>query len=513
MDRKLAITAAVLLLSFIVYILYLGVTVSKPIIFGDEGFHAEVSKWIGENGIYPKWYPLFYDTESSKGGFLRPPLLYMVFSGFALPGWNELVVKLVIPLFSVLTALILFLWVRELISPEAGLFAALLFLMIPSQVTYAVLFYSDGLFLLTAMMSIFFFHKYIKTERPLFFSLTAVFTALSLLTKTSGPVMLVFFLLYPLLTTDRKKYFMIGLKLILVIFILMTPWFIRNFALYGSPTCDNFPIVPRFFSSAGCNLGQPEQPQQSFIGRIAQVGSEAEFIKFGLLNFFSFAYGNPLILILIVSGLALGLMNRNNYTSIPFAFLLASALLFKFATGRVEDAARYVLPFIIPVSVASSFYVSRLLSFEKKHFMYAGIITIVAFAFIIAQPGLAKISVMYNVKTFSPAFIEANQWLSLNTPKDSVILSLWTAATVYHSDRRAMWSVSELPDILLSGTDEKTLPPLRKHGVDYILVAKFSISDQAFEQNYPTKFINYIQSSSHFKKVFENADTAIFQVV
>ena len=193
--------------------------------------------------------------------------------------------------------------------------------------------------------------------------------------------------------------------------------------------------------------------------------------------------------------------------------MFSSLVLFKFATGRVEDAARYVLPVVIPVSVVAAIYASKLISFEKKHFKYAGIIIVLIFAALVAQPGLAKVSVMSSVKQFSPAFVEANQWLKLNTAKDSVVLSLWTAATVYHSERRAMWSVAELGDILLTNKDEKVLPPLRKHGVNYILVAKFSISDQAYQQTYPIQFVNYLQSSNHFKNVFENTDTVIFQVV
>lgn len=513
MDRNKLLSGLAVAMVLFVYILYLSVSLTRPIIFGDEGFHAAVSKLMREDATYNKWYPLFYDTEDAKGGFVRPPLLYMVFSGFALAGWNEFIIKMVIPLFSVLTALLLFLWVRDFVSAEAGLFASFLFLMIPSQVTYAVLFYSDAFFLLMVMSSLLFFHKFIKTEKPIFFTLTAVFTALSLLTKTSGPVMLIALLLYPLMVTERKKYFVSGLKILLVVFVLMTPWFIRNFALYGSPTCDNFPIIPNFISSAGCNFGAPEQSGQSFEGRVAEVGSEAELIKFGLLNFFAFSYGNPLLILLLVGGIALCIINRNNYLSVPLVFLLSSLLLFKFATGRVEDAARYVLPIAIPVSVVAAIYAFRLTSFEKKHFRYAGIIIVLVFAVLVAQPGLAKISVMSSVKQFSPAFVEANQWLKQNTPEDSVVLSLWTAATVYHSERRAMWSVAELGDILLTNTDDKVLPPLKKHGVDYILVAKFSISEQAYQQTYPIQFVNYLQSSNHFKNVFENTDTAIFQVV
>ena len=513
MDRTKLLSGLAVAMVLLVYILYLSISLTRPIIFGDEGFHAAVSKLMRDDATYHKWYPLFYDTADAKGGFVRPPLLYMIFSGFALAGWNEFIIKMVIPLFSVLTALLLFLWIRDLVSAEAGLFAAFLFLMIPSQVTYAVLFYSDGLFLLMVMASLLFFHKFIKTEKPIFLTLTAVFTSLSLLTKTSGPIMLLFLLLYPFMTTERKKFLMAGLKVLIVVFILMTPWFVRNFALYGSPTCDNFPIVPGFFSSAGCNFGAPEQSSQEFSGRAAEVGSEAELIKFGLLNFFAFSYGNPLLILLLVGGIALCVINRNNYFSVPLVFLLSSLVLFKFATGRVEDAARYVLPVVIPVSVVAAIYASKLISFEKKHFKYAGIIIILIFAALVAQPGLAKVSVMSSVKQFSPAFVEANQWLKLNTAKDSVVLSLWTAATVYHSERRAMWSVAELGDILLTNTDEKVLPPLKKHGVNYILVAKFSISDQAYQQTYPIQFVNYLQSSNHFKNVFENTDTVVFQVV
>ncbi len=513
MEKKTVYLLAAVALLLFIYILYLSVTIPRPIIFGDEGFHAATSKWMREEAAYPKWYPLFYNTENSKGGFMRPPLLYFIFSGAALLGWNEFIVKLLIPLFSILAAGIIYLWMRDFLSHIAALFAALMFLVIPSQVTYSVLLYSDGLFLLMTVLTLFFFYKFIKTEKLLFLTLTSIFAAFAILTKASGPVLLLFMFTYGFFVDNKKMYLKKLAFAFILILLMLTPWFIRNLMLYGSPFCDNFPFISKLFPTTGCNISPPGSAELSIAERTAQVGTEVDLLRLGILNFFAFAYGNPLTILLIAGGLALIFINRDKFNSLLLAFFIASLALFYFAGGRAEDAARYVLPIVIPISMISALYIDKITQFKSRYMKYLGFIIVIIFAFLVVQPGLAKISTMGAVKQFSPAFIEANQWIATNTPKDAVIFSLWTAATVYHSERSAVWSVAKLADILIANSDEKVLPVLREYGIDYILVAKFSISQQAYQQAYPLQFVNYLESSSHYKNVYENSDTIIYQVV
>src|SRR3989338_7597431 len=122
---------AAIIIVFIFWWIYSVASVGGNILFGDEGYHAEMSKWIPENKVLPKWTPLFYETEYSKMGYLRPPLHHTLFAGLNIFGWNESLLKILLPIFSLITAFTIYLLVRNLVSGFAGILSVLVFLLLP----------------------------------------------------------------------------------------------------------------------------------------------------------------------------------------------------------------------------------------------------------------------------------------------------------------------------------------------------------------------------------------------
>ncbi len=514
---------AAVIIVFIFWWIYSIASVGGNVLFGDEGYHAEMSKWISENKVLPKWTPLFYETEYSKMGYLRPPLHHTLFAGLNIFGWNESLLKVLLPIFSLITAFTIYILVRNMVSGLAGILSMLIFLLLPTVITHGVLAYSDSLFVMILTVALYTFYKHVKTGRTAYLLFSGIFSGLATITKISGIIMPLFFIVYFALDGLKKE----GLRKAAVLFICMvlvaSPWLIRNSLLYGSPVCDNYPFLGRFFNNSGCTVGTTQSSGgQEFVGRTANVGSEQNLLNVGVPGFIEFAYGNFFIVFLTISGfLAAILYRKEKGLWIIALFFLVTLTLYQYSTGRSEDVARYVLPVAIPLSILPAFLAYGLGGKENVAYKAGVLFIILIFVIFLIPQALyppapsgaaGKIFVMQGVKSFSPDFIKANDWIKLNTPEDSTILSLWTAHTVYLSGRKATWSMPELNDILLSGKDETVMPILKKHGIDYILVAKFSIQIQDYSQVYPLKFVVYLEGSKNFTKIFENDGTIIYKI-
>src|SRR3989304_8658096 len=119
---------------------------------------------------------------------------------------------------------------------------------------------------------------------------------------------------------------------------------------------------------------------------------------------------------------------------------------------------------------------------------------------------------MKAVKQFSPGFYEGSRWIKDNTPPDAIVLSLWTHQTVYTTERNAFWMTDDLVGIL-TFNNQTTVDLLKKNGFDYVFVQKWSITEGAYYQGYPSSFITFLNGDSkNFNKTFENAEEITYKV-
>ena len=146
-------------------ILFYNVVLRTPIVFGDEGYYSYIARWIAENGILPK-YEVVWQTNVYHPKLYYPPLFYTTESFFWLID-GELFVKLLIPIFSLLAALMLYIFMKKINRQLVGLVAAFTFLMTPALVTYSVLAYTDTLLALLLISSVFFFYQALKTKNKM----------------------------------------------------------------------------------------------------------------------------------------------------------------------------------------------------------------------------------------------------------------------------------------------------------------------------------------------------------
>jgi 4-amino-4-deoxy-L-arabinose transferase-like glycosyltransferase len=509
---------AVLLLVAIAGVFYFYVTLTSPIVFGDENNYAVNGKWIGQNLILPVYQP-YFQTEVMHNLFSVKPLYYMFVAFSRIFG--EVGNKMMIPVFSILTSLLIYAFLKKNGLPKAGMVAAFAFLMIPGLVTYGVLNYVEAsLALFFSAAAIFgfyaFSHNSVKHA-----ALAGIFSGLALLTDTTGifiiPVFILYFILLNLGRTVRHRKMdnaaVIGsIKTLLIILaisaVLLAPLLAKNLVLYKG-FCYNFlpgDCTPKYDATLA-----PYAGEGSSLGASAQSGTGASVVKMGFPAYFNFAFGWAVAILLFfgLASLALRKDKLGLFVGVWFFIFLVVMLQQSFFGGRAEDTPRYTLFGFASIAMLAGIFASDGFDFLKKIRGKAGpVLGIIFIIFILSSLwvyGSDKISTMRQVKAFSPGFFDACKWVDKNTPKDSYVFATYAQHVAYHCNRNSTVNLPDQGFIQLTNNDT-AYEHLRLHGFNYVLVPSFTVSIVPYGESISLKMLNYMETSGKFQKVYDNSD-------
>jgi hypothetical protein len=356
-------------------------------------------------------------------------------------------------------------------------------------------------------MSLFFllFLLAIKENNKKYLILSGVFGAFALLTKIPSLAVyaFVFLAFFYQLFKEKKFYSLFKMYLPLVVTMILIPasWLIRNYHYYNNPTCYSTPFI-NLFDTKGCAINEFQEKYQ-FAGRTEQTGTEQSVYRIGIMNYLNFAYGILWFVVLaFFCGLFILLIKRDLANDFIIILLILYSLLFYLTTGRAEDTARYTLGWVPVIALVSAMWLGEVYEFIKKYQKY---LALIVFIFVLATGFMnmsEKLSIMKQVKRFSPLFFEACDWIKQNTPKDSLIMTVWAHRAVYNCQRN---SAGNMADIALSKDLNYTLSVAKQHGITHLFIQKFSLSTQPLEERYTVDFVQFLENNpEHFKKIFEN---------
>ena len=502
--RNIVLIALLVILTAF-FVLELQITVPSPVTFGDEAFHTGMARYIAQEKDYPKWVTIS-GTEFGRQNFAKPALVHLLEAGFFLVfGFNEIIVKFLFPFISFLTTIVIYIFVKRLFSAKVGLLAAIIFITIPSVVTYAVTFYAEGLVTFYFALAALLFIYSMKTGSKKYLILIGIFAAFAFLTEVSSVNLIIFILLAALYGLMQKHNFTISkyVTIFAVFFVITAGFFIRNLSLYGAPEC-YLPFTDKLYSKSGCNYGITIKEQvyqyQSITGG---GGSDDSVYKIGILNYLDFAYGNLwLVSFGLFGGVLISLFRRDLPTTLLLLIILTILPYFPFTAARAEDAARNLLAWTPFIAIFAGIYFGRLYEFLESYQKYIPVVIVVLVLVIGFLNFSTKAATMKQVKRFSPAFFEACDWVKKNLPKDSVLATVWVYRAAYSCERT---TVGNLPDIFIS----KNLTLIEKNakdvGITHLFIQKFSLSDQLISEKYLIdSVLMFDNDTEHFKKVYEN---------
>jgi 4-amino-4-deoxy-L-arabinose transferase-like glycosyltransferase len=518
-DIKRPTVIFLLILLVAILIQELLITFPSPIVFGDEGFHTQMSKYMSEEKEYPVWVPFEGNTKLMKVGFKRPPLWELTEGGFYLVfGFNEFIIKFLTPFIAVvLTGLGTFILVKRVYNEKIGFLTSLILVTIPSFVTYSVLFYTDAMLVFYLSLFMLTFFLSIKTDNKKYLILSGIFAALAFLTKTPA------FMIFPLIGLGflyqiyKQKNIMNVLKnylgLLLVLFLILGPFVLRNYVYYHTPTCD-LPI----FDSKDCSVTFEYKNKKDLSGELEQTGTSVSILRMGLINYLTFAYGNGILLGVIPLGwfvifgvlgglIIIGLRKKDEHILIIFAILSFLPIIYLGSAGRAEDTARYTLGLVPILALISGIYFDEIYDAVKKYKNKLAVVIIVIVIVLTFINLREKLIVMRQVKQFSPSFFEACDFVKKNTTEDAMLLTIWIHHSAYNCQRdiAGFSNLPDIGDIVFSEDLNLTLSRLKAHGITHIFIQKFSISMDNVAEKYPLSFINFLEKNpDNFVKIYEN---------
>ena len=478
------------------------VATSTPIIFGDEGYFASRGEWVLKNLEIPKYTNDIYSENKLFHTFdLDIPFMIFLVSSFSIGG--ELLVKILDPILTIITSLIVFLFARKFYSGKTGILSLFFFLILPCVITYTIFLYGDMILVLFMLSSLYFLLRSVKEDSKKYLVIAGIFGGFSILTKETGLLIILPYIITFLF--HKKDWLKRFVMLFLILLAFATPLHgFHNFILLGNPgifMIENYFPIEWHSSEIKILEGENLQLQQS--------GTYAGIFQYGVLNYIEFSYGLG-VFVFIVIGISLLFYrkNKNDVLVLIWVIILFTIIFYRNGTeGKVESLSRWLLPLMPFFAIYGALATEKIYDFLKGYGENIGKIIGILFIFMIVIFGLfsanTKAASLEPIKKWSPAFINGCDWIRRNTPEDSKIVSIWVHHGMYQCKRDFHWVFLPNKDVIVTYSNDTSYDLLKENDMKYIYLQKFSIAFEKTAEVYPVEFVRYIENSDKFEKVYE----------
>lgn len=468
--------------------------------------HLAIPKLYLKHGV-------MYEIPSMEFSYypMNLDLLYMIPLYFG----NDNVPKFIHFVFALLTALLIFHYLKRRLDLSYALLGALFFLSIPIIVKLAITVYVDLGVIFFTTGSLLFLLRWVETHfKWRFLILSAAFCGLALGTKYNALV--AFFLLtllIPYLYSKNiekgksrfSRAFSRGLVFFFIAALLFTPWLARNYAWTNNPI---YPLYDGWFNpppeTAGSQSSQKDKKEVDsgvFTSRsFTYKESNLAIILLPLRIFFQgkdndpqYFDGklNPFLLFLPVFAF-MTVMKQSNKIRIEKRIMLAFAVLFiLFALFSAEMRIRYISPIVPPLIILSVFGIKNISEASKVtrkrwHKMAAYMLVFLLstlplaynFGYIFEQfkyvrpisylgGYLSRDAYIANYRPEYPALVHINQ----HVRHDALILFLFLGKRGYFCEREYLLGESTFGQIIKEAKGPEDIKAgLRSLGITHVFI-------------------------------------------
>lgn len=224
--KKRKIVIALIVIVSILRILSVFTISNNDLIF-DEASHMNIARGLAEGTDYGYIYNEYSDA-------FRPPVYPLAITPFFwIFGSSEFVARSVSAIFGILGVAVIYFLGKKLYSRDLGLYSALILIANPMHWFYSSKAMVEGIFIFLIILFLYTFYSSFKDRRYLIPSV--VLLVLIFLTKYTGIVVSLFFVLFILLWKRdllKSKYLYLSFALALLV---LTPWMAFNLRVYGEP--------------------------------------------------------------------------------------------------------------------------------------------------------------------------------------------------------------------------------------------------------------------------------------
>ncbi len=430
-------------------------------------------------------------------------LLYLL----ALHWGNDIIPKFIHFTFALLTAGLIFNYLRKRIDTLHALMGVLLFLSLPVIVKLSITVYVDLGLVFFSTAALIYCLKWVESEfRFKYLIISAVWCGFALGTKYNG--LIVFFILVlsvPLLhlrvspqpSFKSARAIGYGIFFVIIAITIFSPWLIRNYVWTGNPI---YPLYDNL-------INQTDPDAFNVLGPFAirkiiykESGWQIAFIP--LRIFFQGLDGNPQYfdgrlnpyLFLLPFFAFLKHLKSPFFLRTEKVILLAYSILYlSFAFVRVDMRIRYIAPIIPPLVILSVFGLKQINTMFREASrgtapkLFSGAVRVGVSILLIIN----AVYVWKQFNTVAPfgyingdigreAYIEkyrpeysALKYANRNLPEDVKILSLFLGQRLYYSDREMRFDIDLFQKITKQArTAEVISSELKEKNFTHLLVGK-----------------------------------------
>lgn len=195
----------------------------------------------------------------------------------------------------VATAGLMFLIAKEWGRAKLGLWAAGIFLAMPFSVMVSLRYLTQPLFTFGLMLAVWLWLKFLKTDHHRYLWCTAILLPLLALVRPIAVYIYLPFLfgyLWRCYLSDKKinwiRFVWIVLLVLAMFFLVLSPWLIRNWFLFGHPALSSITAYQLYFYDApavyahnhGVRYGEARQWLEADIGRYLTVRTFDDYMTF-----------------------------------------------------------------------------------------------------------------------------------------------------------------------------------------------------------------------------------------
>ena len=386
---------------------------------------------------------------------------------------NDIIPKYIHFFFAILTAIFIYLYLKEHIGSSWGWLGAFFFISLPIIVKLSITVYVDLGLIFFSTTSIFYMLKW-KNEgfEPKHIVISAIFCGLALGTKYNGLICLLLLSLFIAFiyvrlsngsVLDQLNGIKYGVLFVCIALIVFSPWMIKNYAWTGNPL---YPLFDSLFNfGKGVDLRTSSEMGHFIIRKLIYNESFLEILLIPFRIFFQgvdndpiffdgklnpFLFILPLFIFCKKKSKIQNIIDKISDKKILFIF---SCLFIIIVFLKQDMRIRYIGPAIPPLVILSIYGLKNLYSyFEKDNIgklilvFVCLIVFILNFVYIVNQfkyvkPFLylsGKISKTEYIKQYRPEY-SVIQYANQTLPRESIILSLFLGDRSYYSDNRMIF--------------------------------------------------------------------------
>jgi hypothetical protein len=545
-SQKSFLNAALLSLLAVIIISVILLSCVPPVSRDALVHHLNVPKlYIAHGGIYEipampfSYYPMNLD------------LLYLIPLYFG----NDIAPKLIHFGFALLTAWLIFHYLRRRLNTTYALFGAVFFLSIPIIVKLSITVYVDMGLIFFSTASLLLLLKWIETGFKLkFLALSAGLCGLAMGTKYNGLIssfLLTFFVpfLYSRYSQNRSGSFIrpvgYGILFFTVALLVFSPWMIRNYHWKGNPV---YPLYNNWFNPPAAPSKEVVSDKAEKKGGVSlftyrTIAHGEPYWQIALLPIRIFFEGkdgsdqyfdgklNPFLLILPIFAFwrvreGPKTPGREKKIFLAFAFLF-----FAFAFFSTVLRIRYLLPIIPPLVILSVFGIRNIAEAVKGLRSLTGrktgsVILSLAVMLLLAINALYVIDQFRYVAPFSyltgavtrdeyitqyRSEYPAMQYVNQNLPPESRLLFIFLGKRGYYCDRDYIpdthGQVNRLYQLIKnSNTPHQVWLDFKKTGVTHLIIQigifngwvndLFDVEKQQLMKEFFTKHVSLLYSEN-----------------